>query len=229
MSKRNATWPFAATAIVCLLAAGIAVAAPRAREHQYAISITNLTRAQIISPVTVFTHTGDAEPLFSIGSAASPALAAVAEDADASGLMETLENDPDVIDIATLTGAEGPLMPGETAQVTMAATAWRQRVSLAGMLVTTNDAFIGLSGRVLPRGNWDVPLMIPAYDAGSEANTEDCDHIPGPPCGHGGVRVTDGAEGYVHVHAGIHGQGSLDPAEWDWRNPVARVVIRRLN
>jgi hypothetical protein len=37
----------------------------------------------------------------------------------------------------------------------------------------------------------------------------------------------DGAEGRVLVHAGIHGIGDLVAADRDWRNPVARVTIRR--
>jgi hypothetical protein len=37
------------------------------------------------------------------------------------------------------------------------------------------------------------------------------------------------AEGYVHVHAGIHGIGSeVIPAERDWNNPVAKITIRRI-
>ncbi|MGH8621200.1 MAG: hypothetical protein ACRET3_03595 [Burkholderiales bacterium] len=36
-------------------------------------------------------------------------------------------------------------------------------------------------------------------------------------------------EGYVHIHAGIHGIGDLPPEVRDWRNPVARVAIRRVN
>ena len=46
-----------------------------------------------------------------------------------------------------------------------------------------------------------------AYDAGSEYNSEDCAFIPGPPFGNGGVRDTDGAEGYVQILSGIHGIG----------------------
>ena len=32
-------------------------------------------------------------------------------------------------------------------------------------------------------------------------------------------------EGFIHVHAGIHGIGDLIEAERDWRNPVARIAI----
>ena len=41
----------------------------------------------------------------------------------------------------------------------------------------------------------------------------------------GGGMPAGGEEGYVHVHAGIHGIGDLDASERDWRNPVAMVTI----
>ncbi len=59
-------------------------------------------------------------------------------------------------------------------------------------------------------------------------NSEDCIYIPGPPCGNPGVRDTDGAEGFVHVHPGIHGIADLVPAAHDWRNPVALITIERI-
>ena len=101
------------------------------------------------------------------------------------------------------------------------------RLSLVGMLVTTNDAFYGLSQHALPKHRGGATTG-PAYDAGSEANTEMCAHIPGPPCGNAGVRMTNGAEGFVHVHAGIHGVADLIPAQHDWRNDVVRVEVTRL-
>ena len=95
------------------------------------------------------------------------------------------------------------------------------------MLVTTNDAFFAVNGVARPFRRQPGTHYAAAYDAGSEANNESCDFIPGPPCGNGGVRMQTGSEGYVHVHAGVHGIGDLDPAAYDWRNPVARVVIQR--
>ena len=69
----------------------------------------------------------------------------------------------------------------------------------------------------------------PGYDAGSEPNDEDCDNIPGPVCGGEGASPDEGGEGFVHIQAGIHGIADLDPAERDWRNPVAEVTIRRVS
>jgi len=40
----------------------------------------------------------------------------------------------------------------------------------------------------------------------------------------------DDGEGYIHIHAGIHGAGTgtLDPATYDWRNPVVEITITRI-
>jgi hypothetical protein len=103
------------------------------------------------------------------------------------------------------------------------------------MLVTTNDAFYGLNSvtpsLLLPfsgtgtRGNY----FSPAYDAGTEFNSEDCQYIPGPPCGNGGVHDPSAAEGFVHIHPGIYGGADLDPKALDWRNPVAKITIRLID
>lgn len=117
-------------------------------------------------------------------------------------------------------------MPGASVTIQITARSPNNRISAVGMLITTNDAFFAINSARRPVGNRLSVLNALAYDAGSEANTESCDHIPGPPCGNGGVRVEDGAEGYVYISPGIQGIGDVTP-ENDWRNPVARVYIQR--
>jgi hypothetical protein len=85
---------------------------------------------------------------------------------------------------------------------------------------------------MLLQGNVIVKAL--AYDAGSDQNSEDCDYIPGPPCGNSLGHDPAASEAYVHVHAGVHGinpegeVSSLNPAEHDWNNPVAKIKIRRI-
>ena len=100
-------------------------------------------------------------------------------------------------------------------------------LSVAAMLVPSNDAFFALNGVQGPRGRHTLSLFSPAYDAGSEINDELCVSIPGPPfiCAGEGFNPADG-EGYVHVHPGIQGVGELIAASHDWRNPVAQISIR---
>lgn len=40
------------------------------------------------------------------------------------------------------------------------------------------------------------------------------------------MRVEDGAEGFVYIHAGLQDRGSLSPEDHDWRKLVAKIVIR---
>ena len=193
---------------------------------RYRVEITNLTRGQIFSPPVVATHTKDLPALFTVGTPASAELAFVAEDAVNQPLITQLLQSNEVGDVQIITGLNGPILPGETASMVLLGGGKFKRISLVGMLVITNDAFFGLNGVELK--NKGLSHRSPAYDAGSEANNELCAFIPGPPCGNGGVRATAGAEGYVHVHAGIHGIGDLAAADFDWRNDVAQIRITRL-
>jgi len=50
----------------------------------------------------------------------------------------------------------------------------------------------------------------------------------GPTCGGEAVSAADG-EGYVHISRGIHGVGDLPSVDYDWRNPVAVIRVRRVH
>ncbi|MDP2419080.1 MAG: hypothetical protein Q8M33_16555 [Hydrogenophaga sp.] len=73
---------------------------------------------------------------------------------------------------------------------------------------------------------------MPAYDSGTEINDELYASIPGPffaECnGSGGGAAPSGGEGFVHISAGMHGIGDFKPSNRDWRNPGARITIRRV-
>jgi hypothetical protein len=105
------------------------------------------------------------------------------------------------------------------------------------MLIPTNDTFFALNQQRLPlRGS--ATYLVPAYDAGSEANDQNCANIPGPRCGGAGSSPgnNEGDEGFVHIGNGFHELGSvgengaevLGPLMYDWRNPVARITVRRV-
>ena len=100
------------------------------------------------------------------------------------------------------------------------------RFSMAGMLLPTNDAFVGIQSMRLPQNG--ATLFAMAYDAGSEENDELCMNIPGPTCG--GTPFSEGhAEGYVYPSPGIHGGGDLTANAHGWSNPAARVTITRMD
>ncbi len=190
----------------------------------YEVTITNSTRGQIFSPPLVTTHPADVA-LFEEGQSASAELAALAQDGDASLLAQALDGLPGV----RVTVASGPVLPGETITLEIPATRPGAVLSIAGMLVTTNDAFFAIEGESLPlRRHATRTYHAPADDAGAEPNDELCAYIPGPPCGNANAASGLPPEGYVHIHAGIHGIGDLVESETDWRNPVAEVSVRRV-
>jgi len=220
--SRIATFAFV---LAALLAASPASAQLSSRVK---VSVTNITKGQILSPAVVATHNNRAPAFYQMGSPASEELAQIAEDAVLQPMIDKLGSSADVLDVQVITGVNGPILPGETASVELEIFGDMNLVSLASMLVVTNDAFVSLNGVRSPNLGTAVHL-VPALDAGSEANTESCAHIPGPPCGNGGVRVTEGAEGYVYVSPGITGEGDdLTASGYTWLNPAARISVERL-
>ncbi len=213
--------------IACVLSISFISTASHAGERSYEVTITNITSGQTFTPVLLVTHKKGVK-LFTPGSAASAELAMLAEGGATGPLADSLMMDPRVGHITT-TG--GPLGPGETVVAEIPGGRNYRYLSLAAMMLPTNDGFISLNGVWAPRGQKTVMYLSPAYDAGSEDNDESCDNIPGPfGCDGSGEPFNEAdGEGYVHIHAGIHGIGDLDESVYDWRNPVARIVIKRIH
>ena len=188
----------------------------------YEITITNLTKAQAFTPFIVVTHNRQVD-LFEVGDEASDELAAIAESGNIGPMMDYLSvKDYAILDIQA---TEGLLMPGDSVSVDVEGDHIFNRLSVLGMLIPTNDSFIGVDSTKL--SPWKL-VQVPAYDAGSETNDEDCANIPGPVCGGAGPSPGDDGEGFIHVSGGIAGHGDLDPGIYDWRNPAAHVEIRRV-
>lgn len=190
----------------------------------YEVTITNLTRAQVFTPIIVASHRKGVQ-LFELGEAASAELSALAEGGDVAPLTTTLEANHRVIDVEN-SGAL--LMPGKSVTVTVSAKHGANRISLASMLIPTNDSFISLNNVKAPKKGRSIVYFSPGYDAGSELNDESCLNIPGPVCGGEGGSPGAGGEGYVHISGGIQGIADLAADTYDWRNPTARIVIKGL-
>ncbi len=192
-----------------------------ADDSTFEVTITNVTSGQTFTPILVASHKRGVR-LFELGDMASDELATLAEGGDVAPLAALLAADPKVIDTADSGGLLGP---GDSVTVVVDAHG-ASRVSVAAMLIPTNDAFFALNGVKAPKHSKTV--VSPAYDAGSEDNDEDCGNIPGPVCMGMGGSPGVGGEDYVHIHAGIHGIGDLAADDFDWRNPVAQITIRRV-
>ncbi len=211
-----------------VLALALSAADSRAQDHRgrrYEVSITNITKGQTFTPILVATHRAEVR-LFELGSEASPELEAVAETGDPAPLEALLDGLSGVGEVEIIGGL---LAPGATATVEIDARGPFRRVSVVSMLIPTNDGFFALNGVEGPDGRETDAHVSPAYDAGTEVNEEVCTDIPGPQCGGSGdLDAGTDENGVVHINAGIHGSADIEPAVYDWRNPVARIVIRRV-
>lgn len=206
-----------------ILAAGLALSSSvlAGESKTYEVTVTNITPGQAFTPVLAVTHS-DKAAIFELGAEASPELELLAENGMTGPLEDVLLASGLAQDTA---GTGGLLMPGESMTIEIEGSNRYGRLSLAAMMLPTHDNFVALNAVSLPSHGATFYAM--GYDAGTEANEEICDHIPGPPC-FGANMPDDSGEGYVHVGNGIHGIGDLDPAVHDWANPVARVTVRRL-
>ena len=195
----------------------------------FEIEVTNLTAAQGFTPMLVSSHDSSVK-LFKPGGPATTELARLAEDGMTGPLASLLLSMPGVLQARA---AASPLPPGASTTLRVRAVGPHDHVSMASMLVPTDDTFVALNGVRGPEAGEELVLCLPAWDAGSEVNDELCASLPSgavfEECnGPGGGGAPQNGEGYVHISRGIRGVGDLDAAERDWKNPVARVVIRRL-
>jgi hypothetical protein len=200
---------------------------------RFEVTVTNLTRGQTFTPVLVASHR-EGVTLFTLGAPASSPVAILAEEGNTAPLAALLLATPGVRDVADSGAPPGGFVgPGQSKTVLVDAGRGADHISVAAMLIPTNDGFFALNGVEAPRGRVVRTYFSPAYDAGSERNDELCASIPGPnfsECGGpgGGGQPAGGEEGHVHIHAGIHGIGDFDASMRDWRNPVALITIRRI-
>ncbi|MDH5571306.1 MAG: spondin domain-containing protein [Gammaproteobacteria bacterium] len=204
------------------------------------VELTNLTNAVYFTPLLVSTHNANTH-LFQAGTTASAHLQAMAEGGDISGLTT------DLMSIAANTvenPAAGLLAPGASTTAMLKSDRNNSHLSLVGMLLPTNDGFVGLDALKVPKKKGSYTYYLHAYDAGTEANNEVINGggapgvlgIPADPGGHAGSGATGitevEANTTVHIHSGIigdmdasGGKSDLDSAAHRWLNPVAKLTI----
>ena len=162
-----------------LLAAGGAMllgAAGAASALDYEVTVTNLTRGQQFTPILVATHQAGVR-LFELGRPASPQLKTLAEEGNVGPLTTLLLGNPDVRDVVN---SGGLLNPGQSVTQRVSTRGGFDNVSVAAMLIPTNDAFFAVNDLEGPDEMDAVAVFSPAYDAGTERNDERCASIPGP-------------------------------------------------
>ena len=193
-------------------------------EKYFEVTVTNITKGEIFTPIMVASHQRGIK-LFELGEPVDQELEILAEGGNTGPLSDALLSSGHALDVVT---AGGPLPPGHTVTLRVRTNGKNSHVSVASMLVPSNDAFFAVNGIQGPRSKHSKTVYSPAYDAGSEANDELCEHIPGPPfaCQGEGFNAESG-EGYVYIHPGIIGNGDLAAESYTWNNPVAKITITR--
>ena len=187
---------------------------------QYKVTITNLTKGISFTPLLAATHNRHAR-FFTVGEPASEMVSRIAEGGDISMLKTALDDSDNVF---STTNSQGLLAPGASVELTLESHRKFKKLSIAAMLLPTNDTMVALLGKELPKKGTKV-YFLSAYDGGTETNDEYCNNIPGPHCGGVPFSPDDAGEGYVYPSPAIHGEADLSRQMYDWDGAVAKVVI----
>jgi hypothetical protein len=194
---------------------------------EYEVKLINLTSGQPISPPALLLH--DDGELWSVGTSASDALELVAESGDSSEVVASEF-------VLSHASAEGGIVYGTSTTVTVTHTEAVNYLSFASMLGNTNDAFTGLNKVDISELaiNDSVTYNTIAYDAGTEANTETAETVPGP-AGNGEAfnSERDDVVDVVTMHPGlVTSDDGLSTSTLTYQqkfdNPVMSVVIKRI-
>lgn len=221
----------AAALLASLAACGGSGGKDEAQMSTLRVTVTNLTASQPMSPLLVAVNKGAVG--WQAGMSASQGLERLAEGGDGSVLAAELAAAGGIADAS----GSAAVAPGGSDSVELSYRSDAQAtLTLATMLVNTNDAFTGLTG--LPVGalapGESLSRVLAAWDAGTEDNDEAAGTLPGP---------ADGGEGFnparsdaldaVRVHAGVvsHDDGlvtSVLGSKHRFDNPVLQVTIERV-
>ncbi len=188
------------------------------------VTIVNLAKGQILTPAVVYSHGPEAPPLFVSGQPASPELQRLAELGATAGLQNRVRAEPEVLDVVRLAAF---VRPGNSASIQVKFDSEHRLVSLASMIEMTNDGFVAASGLAIPCEG-EAVLRTNGWDAGSERNTELCSEVPAPCPSRsrlGTCSIGPSPEGFVHVHAGVHGCGGFPSEVFDWGYPLALIKV----
>ena len=153
------------------------------------VKIDNLSNGLYFTPLLVAAH-GDNGYLFRTGLTASANLQAMAEGGDISGLEA---------DVTAISGdyianpAGGLLAPGGSTTTAVISTD-HDYLSLVGMLLPTNDGFVGLDSLMIPETAGTYVVYVNGYDAGTEANDELINSDTGGMPGMAGIPAAPGGD-----------------------------------
>ncbi len=197
--------------------------------YRYQVSVTNLTNNQPFSPIASFLQSTEYQA-WEVGSVASVEIEKLAESGNASPLVDGQSDHP-------TNTTSGVLLPGSSVDFEISSNDIASTfLTVATMLVNTNDAFTGVTGislSALESGDKEV-FLTNVYDSGSEFNDELSSTVPGPAAGGEGFNAErNDVTSVVTMHSGVvsqqdgYGDSSLTESH-RFDNAVMRVVVSRL-
>lgn len=199
-----------------------------AAENTVTLKLTNLAYKQPFGTLFVMVHNAEAELLFEFGWPSTSALAMLAETGSPMLLLDKYNGAEGVLSVVEIDDfrplCSQAFCKNNIAEFQVTTTQDFPLVTIAAMAVNTNDCFVAVNGLMVDEAK---TVFLDGLDAGSEENNENCISIPGPACAlvEGNVASGNG-EGFVHVHRGFHGIGTLvDEPGYDWRNPMMKVEV----
>ena len=212
---------------------GALISATPAAALEVTVEVTNTTNAIYFTPLLIAVHDTSVD-LFEVGATADAALQAMAE----GGATRDLALAAQKAGGQTFEDGTNVLAPGASTSAQFSI-GGHQRLSVVGMLLPSNDGFVGLDSVRLRRGTRVFDAN--GYDAATEANDELIVGMPGGAPGTPGIPADPGdnapgggtgvtgadANDTVHIHRGIIGgpTSDLDETVHRWLNPVARIVV----
>ena len=201
------------------------------RKSTYKVTVTNLTNNQPLAPQGFVLHT-DGYLAWQTGEQATDGIEILAESGNPTAFLDQAITENNVL----LTAENASLIiPGSSDSVEIETSRDSDlRISVASMLVNTNDAFTGITDALI--GNMAVneskTVFVPAYDAGTEANSETGATVPGPAGNGEGYNPVQDDSGFIYVHPGVVTAddglaGSTLNESHRWDNPVAKITVTR--
>ena len=199
--------------------------------YSYKVSVQNLTYSQPLSPMAVSYHKSG-EDLFAVGKAVSVGFENLAEGGSNTALLAELTANTNVY---ASVGGTGVILPSKTDTITIVSGVAPSCISVASMLVNTNDAFAGancIDISALGVGK-TIVTKVPAYDAGTEMNSETNGSIPGPVAGGEGFNATRDDTNFVFIHPNVVTKDdglstSVLTQAHKWDNPTATITVERI-
>jgi len=191
---------------------------PDAGGSSYQITFSNRSTSQPMTPPVVAIHDPEVR-VYEAG---------VAENGQTNGLRDQLAglvgSGVASTGMAFVNPAEpGPILPGESANLTLTSDSDTQVLSFVSMIVCTNDGFTGFDSRALSAGVETV--FATNYDAGTEVNTLTADYWV-PPCGTE-TNLHEDENGVIAPHPGQEPTGDDAARAFAAGAELMEVVITR--